>query len=96
MSAQEKTEQQKSAHWYDYTRAAEVLDAYNKGAGSSLPADEFVAQSVLPGGTGGARDFSYIAPELPEYLAENCVGCMDCVNNCPDTAILGKITSKSY
>ena len=86
MSANEKTE-----HWYDYQRAAEVVDAYNKGAGSSLPADEFVAQSVLPAGTGGARDFSYIAPELPEYLAENCVGCMDCVNNCPDTAILGKI-----
>jgi len=92
MSVQEKSEQEKAAHWYDYKRAAEVLDAYNKGAGSSQPADEFVAQSVLPAGTGGARDFSYIAPELPEYLAENCVGCMDCVNNCPDTAILGKIT----
>lgn len=86
MSAQEKNN-----HWYDYQRAQEVVDAYNKGAGSSQPADEFVAQSVLPAGTGGARDFSYIAPELPEYLAENCVGCMDCVNNCPDTAILGKI-----
>jgi len=89
MSANEKQE-----HWYDYQRAAEVVDAYNKGAGSSLPADEFVAQSVLPAGTGGARDFSYIAPELPEYLAENCVGCMDCVNNCPDTAILGKIVTE--
>lgn len=88
MSAQEQDK-----HWYDYQRAAEVVDAYNKGGGSSLPADEFVAQSVLPAGTGGARDFSYIAPELPEYLAENCVGCMDCVNNCPDTAILGKIVT---
>jgi pyruvate ferredoxin oxidoreductase beta subunit len=88
MSAQEKKE-----HWYDYQRAQEVVEAYNKGGGSSLPADEFVAQSVLPAGTGGARDFSYIAPELPEYLAQNCVGCMDCVNNCPDTAILGKIVT---
>lgn len=86
MSAQEQKE-----HWYDYKRAEEVVDAYNRGAGSSQPADEFVAQSVLPAGTAGARDFSYIAPELPEYMAENCVGCMDCVNNCPDTAILGKI-----
>lgn len=89
MSAQEQNK-----HWYDYQRAQEVLDAYNRGAGSSLPADEFVAQSVLPAGTGGERDFSYIAPELPEYLAENCVGCMDCVNNCPDTAILGKIVKQ--
>jgi pyruvate ferredoxin oxidoreductase beta subunit len=87
MSAQETNKE----HWYDYKRAAEVVDAYNRGAGSSQPADEFVAQSVLPAGTAGARDFSYIAPELPEYMAENCVGCMDCVNNCPDTAILGKI-----
>jgi pyruvate/2-oxoacid:ferredoxin oxidoreductase beta subunit/NAD-dependent dihydropyrimidine dehydrogenase PreA subunit len=89
MSAQEKTSQQE--FWYDYERAGEVLDAYNRGAGSGLEADEFVAQSVLPAGTGGARDFSYIAPELPEFNASNCVGCMDCVNNCPDTAILGKV-----
>lgn len=89
MSAQEHKD-----HWYDYQRAQEVVDSYNKGAGSNLPADEFVAQSVLPAGTGGARDFSYIAPELPEFNSENCVGCMDCVNNCPDTAILGKIVTE--
>lgn len=77
--------------WYDYDRAAEVLDAYNKGGGSSLAADPFVAQSVLPARTGATRDFSYIAPELPEFNSENCVGCMDCVTNCPDTAILGRI-----
>ena len=85
MSAQEK------GHWYDYKRAEEVVDAYNRGSGSNQVADEFVAQSVLPAGTGGARDFSYIAPELPEFNSENCVGCMDCVTNCPDTAILGRI-----
>lgn len=84
---------QQDKHWYDYKRAEEVVDAYNKGAGSSQPADSFVACSVLPAGTGGARDFSYIAPELPEYNSANCVGCMDCVNNCPDTAILGKIVT---
>ncbi|MBX2860266.1 MAG: 4Fe-4S dicluster domain-containing protein [Vampirovibrio sp.] len=78
-------------HWYDAKRANEVLDAYNSGGGSSLAADPFVAQSILPGGTGGERDFSYIAPELPEFNNDNCVGCMDCVNNCPDTAILGRI-----
>jgi pyruvate ferredoxin oxidoreductase beta subunit len=78
-------------HWYDIQRAQDVLDAFNKGGGSAQPADQFVAQSVLPGGTGGTRDFSYIAPELPEFTSSNCVGCMDCVNNCPDTAILGKV-----
>lgn len=89
MSVKDKIPQ--SGSWYDHERANEVLDAYNRGAGSSLAADEFVAQSILPGGTGGARDFSYIAPELPEFNSGNCVGCMDCVNNCPDTAILGKV-----
>jgi pyruvate/2-oxoacid:ferredoxin oxidoreductase beta subunit/NAD-dependent dihydropyrimidine dehydrogenase PreA subunit len=82
-------------HWYDYQRAQEVLDAYNKGGGSCLPADAFVGQSILPAGTGGERDFSYIAPELPEFNSENCVGCMDCVNNCPDTAILGKVVHQA-
>lgn len=85
-----KTLDQKFPDWYDAERAAAVLDAYNTGSGSSQPADPFVAQSVLPARTGEARDFSYIAPELPELNSENCVGCMDCVNNCPDTAILGK------
>jgi pyruvate/2-oxoacid:ferredoxin oxidoreductase beta subunit/ferredoxin len=81
----------KTPDWYDAKRAQAVLDAYNQGAGSSQPADAFVAQSILPAATGGSRDFSYIAPELPQFNALNCVGCMDCVNNCPDTAILGKV-----
>jgi pyruvate/2-oxoacid:ferredoxin oxidoreductase beta subunit/Pyruvate/2-oxoacid:ferredoxin oxidoreductase delta subunit len=81
----------KKNDWYDYTRAEEVIEAYNRGGGSALPADKFVAQSVVPAGTGAYRDFSYIAPEVPELTAENCVACMECVQNCPDTAILGKV-----
>ncbi|OIO55270.1 MAG: thiamine pyrophosphate-binding protein [Alphaproteobacteria bacterium CG_4_10_14_0_2_um_filter_63_37] len=76
--------------WYDIKRAREVINAYNSGGGSGQPADEFVACSIVPAGTGSFRDFSYIAPDLPELIAENCVGCMECVQNCPDTAILGK------
>ncbi|MCX5920856.1 MAG: thiamine pyrophosphate-dependent enzyme [Candidatus Melainabacteria bacterium] len=83
--------EQKFPDWYDGKRAMEVLDAYNTGSGTSQPADKFVAQSVLPASTGASRDFSYIAPELPQFNESNCVGCMDCVTNCPDTAILGKI-----
>ncbi|MDH4229473.1 MAG: thiamine pyrophosphate-dependent enzyme [Nitrospirota bacterium] len=80
--------------WYDAKRAYEVIDAYNTGAGSSQRADEFVANSVVPAATGSLRDFSYIAPDLPELMAENCVGCMDCVQNCPDTAIFGKVATR--
>lgn len=68
-----------------------VIGAYQEGRGSAeLPADLGVARSLIPPGTGALRDFSYIAPEIPEFDREKCVGCMTCVTECPDTAILGK------
>ena len=68
-----------------------VIGAYQEGRGSAeLPADLGVARSLIPPGTGALRDFSYIAPEIPEFDREKCVGCMSCVTECPDTAILGK------
>ncbi|MEO5368086.1 MAG: thiamine pyrophosphate-binding protein, partial [Magnetococcus sp. WYHC-3] len=77
--------------WYDIKRAREIVEAYNSGGGSGQPADRFIAESVVPAGTGSFRDFSYIAPDVPQYHAENCVACMDCVQNCPDSAIFGKV-----
>src|SRR6266542_3264924 len=69
-----------------------VVGAYNDGtAEKGLEADDMVARSIIPAATGALRDFSYIAPDIPEFIAENCVGCMDCVTECPDTAILGKV-----
>lgn len=69
-----------------------IVEGYNDGTGEQhLPADVGTARSVIPAGTGVARDFSYIAPEIPEYIEGNCTGCMSCVNQCPDTAILGKV-----
>ncbi len=73
-----------------------VIGAYNRGVGSiELPADVGMARSLVPAGTGALRDFSYIAPEIPEFIAEKCVGCMTCVTECPDTAILGKAIPES-
>ncbi|MBF0125772.1 MAG: 4Fe-4S binding protein [Magnetococcales bacterium] len=77
--------------WYDASRARDIMIAYNSGAGSGQPADAFVACSLIPAATGSYRDFSYIAPDLPEYTASNCVACMECVQNCPDSAIWGKV-----
>lgn len=68
-----------------------VIGAYNAGADDDLPADIGVARSLVPAGTGVLRDFSYIAPQIPEYDQARCVGCMTCVTECPDTAILGKV-----
>lgn len=72
-----------------------IVDAYNRGDDDSLIADMSVARSLIPAGTGAYRDFSYIAPEIPEFNNANCVGCMTCVTECPDTAILGKVVEPS-
>ena len=67
-----------------------VVDAYRRGiADAELPSDPGVARSVIPPGTAATRDFSGLAPRIPELIADLCVGCMACVSACPDTAILG-------
>src|SRR3954447_10556828 len=72
-----------------------IIRGYEEGYGEKdLPADLSVARSLVPAGTASLRDFSYIAPEIPEYIPQNCTGCMDCVTECPDTAILGKVLSE--
>ncbi|MDD5558176.1 thiamine pyrophosphate-dependent enzyme [Candidatus Methylomirabilis sp.] len=73
-----------------------IIGAYAAGTGEqTLPADVGVARSLIPPGTGALRDFSYIAPEIPRFDRDRCVGCMACVTECPDTAILGKAIPKS-
>jgi pyruvate/2-oxoacid:ferredoxin oxidoreductase beta subunit/NAD-dependent dihydropyrimidine dehydrogenase PreA subunit len=72
-----------------------IVRGYEEGWGENdLPADLPVARSLIPSGTASLRDFSYISPEIPEYIPSNCTGCMDCVTECPDTAILGKVLSE--
>lgn len=72
-----------------------IVRGYEEGIGEKyLPADLSLARSLIPAGTATLRDFSYIAPEIPDYITENCTGCMDCVTQCPDTAILGKVLSE--
>jgi pyruvate/2-oxoacid:ferredoxin oxidoreductase beta subunit/Pyruvate/2-oxoacid:ferredoxin oxidoreductase delta subunit len=71
-----------------------IIDRYERGIGDiELEANVDSARAVVPPATGALRDFSFIAPEIPEFIQENCVGCMDCVTLCPDTAILGKVIS---
>src|SRR3989304_5608225 len=44
-----------------------IIGAYAAGTGEqSLPADVGVARSLIPPGTGARRDFSSIAPEMPQ------------------------------
>jgi pyruvate ferredoxin oxidoreductase beta subunit len=67
-----------------------VVDAYRRGvADLELPSDEGVARSIIPPGTAATRDFSGLAPTIPEFVLDACVGCMSCVSACPDSAIFG-------
>ncbi len=75
--------------------AEQVLAPYEEGKGTGLPADVGIARSLVPPGTGKFRDFSHISPELPVFLPDNCVACMECVTLCPDTAILAKVAERS-
>jgi len=69
-----------------------IVGAYGSGlASTEMPADVGLARSLVPPGTAALRDFSSISPEIPELIEGACVGCMDCVTACPDTAILGKV-----
>ena len=68
-----------------------VVGHYTRGRDVELEADEFVARSVIPPSSASLRSFRNLAPEIPVFLAEACVGCMECVNECPDTAILAKV-----
>jgi pyruvate/2-oxoacid:ferredoxin oxidoreductase beta subunit/NAD-dependent dihydropyrimidine dehydrogenase PreA subunit len=65
-----------------------IVDAYERGiADEQLPADAAIARSLIPAGTASLRDFSHLSAEIPEFLADQCVGCMECVTECPDSAI---------
>ncbi len=73
-----------------------VIDAYRRGvADLELPSENGVARSIIPPGTAATRDFSGLAPQIPEFMLDACVGCMTCVSACPDTAILGIAQPKS-
>src|SRR6476659_6162547 len=69
-----------------------IVPAYRRGiADVELPADAGLARSIIPPGTAATRDFSRLAPTIPDFLLEKCVGCMACVAACPDTAILARV-----
>ena len=90
LTGHERLEHLLDVHQYvdDFNDA--VIGAYAANAtDESLAADVGVARSIIPPGTSAVRDFSHLAPQIPELIADRCVGCMTCVNACPDSAILG-------
>jgi len=73
-----------------------VVPGYRRGvADAEFPADAGLARSIIPPGTSATRDFSRLAPRIPDVLMDKCVGCMACVNACPDSAILACVVPES-
>jgi len=69
-----------------------IVPAYRRGvADAEWPADLGLARSIIPPGTAATRDFSHLAPRLPQFVAERCVGCMACVSACPDSALFATV-----
>lgn len=73
-----------------------VVRLYTEGRGDEeLPADLYTARSIIPPGTSAKRDFSFLGLTIPEIIPEKCVGCMECIHLCPDTAILAKVVQEN-
>jgi len=71
-----------------------IVCAYGRGEDAELEADADVARSLMPPGTGAFRDFSYIAPSMPRFDPLKCVGCMECVTACPDSAFVARVLDR--
>lgn len=72
-----------------------VLSPYLCGQGNTcVKADELAARSLIPPKTGKARDFSFVSSEIPQYISENCVACMECVALCPDAALRPRVVNQ--
>ena len=73
-----------------------IVPAYLRGrADADWPADAGLARSIIPPGTATSRDFSHLAPQLPQFVAERCVGCMACVSACPDSALIARVVPEA-
>lgn len=68
-----------------------VVESYARGRETELPADIYAARSLMPPSTALHRSFRHLAPNIPVLHSDKCVGCMECVNQCPDTAILARV-----
>lgn len=68
-----------------------VLRNYVQGRDGVIEADLYAARGLMPAGTANQRSFRHLTPEIPRFNSVNCTGCMECVNLCPDSAILARV-----
>ena len=73
-----------------------IVPAYcAAGRSRSWPADAGLARSIIPPGTAAESRLQPPAPQLPQFVAERCVGCMACVSACPDSALIARVVPEA-
>ncbi|MDP6945670.1 MAG: 2-oxoacid:acceptor oxidoreductase family protein, partial [Myxococcota bacterium] len=60
---------------------------FRAGLGYHQPASALAAVGVVASAAGATASKYVARRETPEYIAENCTQCMDCIAVCPDTAL---------
>lgn len=68
-----------------------VVESYLQGRDVILPSDLCAARSLVPPSTASYRSFRDLAPQIPRFQAAACGGCMECVNQCPDAAVIATV-----
>ena len=68
-----------------------VLRNYVQGRDAVIEADLYAARGLMPAGTSTSRTFRNLVPDIPRFTSANCTGCMECVNLCPDSAIVARV-----
>jgi pyruvate-ferredoxin/flavodoxin oxidoreductase len=74
----------------------QVVGAYARGADAALEADLCAARSLVPAGSARFRSYRNLVPDIPKFTASNCTGCMECVNLCPDSAIVALVSEVEH
>lgn len=60
---------------------------YRAGLGYHQPATPLAALGVMAAASGDAASKFVSRLESPQFIAENCTQCLECVSVCPDTAL---------
>ena len=60
---------------------------FRSGLGYHQPSSVLSSVGLVAAGTGETASKYVARREVPHFIAENCTQCMDCITDCPDTAL---------
>jgi len=72
---------------YAFQSLGKFDSEFRNGLGYHQPAGALASLGVMGAGTGATQSKYVARRETPVYIAENCTQCMECITDCPDTAL---------